>query len=108
MPRAPVGSTVPEDRSLEEFADAAADDDADTGDDVDADADATNSDAAGDADGGDGSPETSSVDAVDAADPAAPTYDYSPDGAACDACGESVTRRWRDDGDYVCADCKEW
>lgn len=96
MPRAPVGPTVPEDRSLEEFADA------DTGD------AATNSDAAADADGGDGSPEADLVDAVDAADPADPTYDYSPAGAACDACGESVTRRWRDDGDYVCDDCKEW
>jgi hypothetical protein len=44
----------------------------------------------------------------DAVDPVDPTYDYSPDGASCGACGERVTRRWRDDGGYVCADCKEW
>jgi formylmethanofuran dehydrogenase subunit E len=51
--------------------------------------------------------EDGSVDA----DPATPTMRWSPDGAACAACGETVTRRWRAsaaDDDYVCADCKEW
>lgn len=101
MPRAPVDPTVPEDRSLEEF--AGADADADANADADADAGATNPDAAADAADEDGSSEADPV--ADAADP---TYDHSPDGAPCAACGESVTRRWRDDGDYVCADCKEW
>ncbi|QLG61234.1 DUF7573 domain-containing protein [Halorarum salinum] len=41
-------------------------------------------------------------------DPAEPTYDWSPDGADCAACEETVTTRWRQDGAYVCADCKEW
>ncbi|QZP36274.1 DUF7573 domain-containing protein [Halobaculum magnesiiphilum] len=82
---------MPEDRSLEEFAGAELDADADT-----------NADAEADTDAG------ADAEAVDTVDLAEPTYDYSPDGAACAACGESVTRRWRDDGDYVCGDCKEW
>jgi len=97
MLRAPLGRTVSEDRSLEEFAGADAD--------ADVDADATNTDATADAADEDGSPEGDHLDAVD---PAEPTYDRSPDGAPCAACGERVTRRWRDDGDYVCDDCKEW
>jgi hypothetical protein len=26
----------------------------------------------------------------------------------CDACGDPTRRRWRDDGNAVCAECKEW
>ncbi|QLG28059.1 hypothetical protein HUG10_11055 [Halorarum halophilum] len=40
--------------------------------------------------------------------PAEPTYGWSPDGAECTGCGETATTRWRQDGEYVCADCKEW
>lgn len=46
--------------------------------------------------------------------PAEITYDWSPDGAACDACGEPVERRWRagegadDPAAMVCGDCKDW
>lgn len=40
--------------------------------------------------------------------PAEPTYDWSPDGAECAGCGETAATRWRQDGEYVCADCKEW
>ncbi|MFC7323342.1 hypothetical protein ACFQMF_01980 [Halorubrum rutilum] len=81
--------------------------------------------AGGDADGGaesspgDDERETGggSVDAddVDAdgeatadADPATPTATWTTDGAACDRCGESVARRWFDDGALVCPACKEW
>ena len=40
---------------------------------------------------------------------ATPTYDFSPDGVACEACGETVETRWHDpDGGMVCADCKRW
>jgi hypothetical protein len=55
------------------------------------------------------------------ADPSRPTMRWSADGAACDACGTVVSRRWRDgetpraagsrpsaDAAFVCADCKEW
>jgi hypothetical protein len=40
---------------------------------------------------------------------------WSAAGAACDACGASTQRQWRDDerdaspdAAFVCADCKEW
>lgn len=36
------------------------------------------------------------------------TLDYTPDGAPCAVCGETVARRWRDDAGYVCPDCTEW
>ncbi|WP_313692874.1 DUF7573 domain-containing protein [Halorarum halobium] len=41
-------------------------------------------------------------------DPAEPTYDWSPDGGECAGCGGQVSTRWRQDGEYVCPDCKEW
>lgn len=43
----------------------------------------------------------------DGADPAVPTAAWRP-GGACDACGDPAERRWRDDGAFVCPDCKEW
>jgi len=42
------------------------------------------------------------------AEPAAATYRWDPEGGACADCGATVERRWRDDGAFVCADCKEW
>ncbi|MFC7097003.1 DUF7573 domain-containing protein [Halobaculum marinum] len=88
---------MPEDRSLDEFAAAADADATETGTDGEETADA-------ETDGEDGD---SAVDPATVA-PAEATYDHSPDGAACAACGETVTRRWRDDPGYVCEDCKEW
>lgn len=41
-------------------------------------------------------------------EPAVSTYAWSPEGGACADCDELVETRWRDDGDLVCADCKEW
>lgn len=41
-------------------------------------------------------------------EPATSTYAWSPDGGECAACRDAVERRWRDDGDLVCADCKSW
>jgi hypothetical protein len=47
-----------------------------------------------------------------AVEPALSTYDWTPGGADCGRCGETVEKRWRDgDGTgeaMVCADCKEW
>lgn len=42
--------------------------------------------------------------------PASPTHGWSPEGAVCTACEESVVRRWRSEstGGMVCDDCKEW
>lgn len=81
----------------------------------------------GDTDGGDGDEEPS-PDGVDeeprppasddepAEQPAPPTLTYtsSPDGDACDECGETVQNRWRagegaeDPDALVCPDCKTW
>lgn len=40
--------------------------------------------------------------------PVVSTVIWSPGGTACDACGESVERRWTDDESLRCTDCKEW
>jgi len=36
------------------------------------------------------------------------TSRWTPDGEACEACGETVTRLWDDDGRRVCRSCKQW
>ncbi|WP_435196129.1 DUF7573 domain-containing protein [Natronomonas sp. EA1] len=41
-------------------------------------------------------------------EPAKPTYDWSPEGTECEACGETVEKRWRDDEGMVCGECKGW
>jgi hypothetical protein len=46
--------------------------------------------------------------APDAVDPATTTYEHSPGGAPCAACGVTVTERWQDAPGMVCPDCKEW
>ena len=40
--------------------------------------------------------------------PATTTYAWDGDGAACASCGETVERRWQQDGGLVCVECKEW
>lgn len=42
------------------------------------------------------------------AEPATSTYQWSPDGPACDRCGDAVDQRWRDDDAMVCGKCKDW
>lgn len=42
-----------------------------------------------------------------APDPATATSRWVPAGEACDDCGTTVSRQWREDG-WVCQDCKEW
>lgn len=91
-PAATLAADVPEDRSL---------------DDTDSDADAdTPADATAPADGDDtvDGPQVSPADV----DPVKATLDHTPEGAPCAVCGETVTRRWRDDAGYVCPGCKEW
>jgi formylmethanofuran dehydrogenase subunit E len=65
--------------------------------------------------GSDADEDTTSSDAdeadapdVNAVDPATLTMRFEPGGASCDACGETVERRWHDDGAFVCDDCKAW
>lgn len=40
--------------------------------------------------------------------PAQSTFAFDPEGVACDACGETVRRRWRVDGAFVCGACSPW
>ncbi|ACV11569.1 conserved hypothetical protein [Halorhabdus utahensis DSM 12940] len=44
----------------------------------------------------------------EAVEPATTTSEFAPAGAECDACGASIDRRWYQDGDLVCAACKDW
>jgi hypothetical protein len=41
-------------------------------------------------------------------DPARSTFAWSPDGATCAACGESVEERWESEAGLVCVECKAW
>jgi len=43
-----------------------------------------------------------------AVEPAATTYQWTPAGATCAACGERTKRRWHSDDGLVCPDCKAW
>lgn len=92
-----------DDRSLDDFVRGDGDDADDAGDDADDTGDDTEmetppSDAA----------EDDAGDAGDDPEPARAVAAFDPDGAACASCGESVSRRWDDDGALVCADCKAW
>ncbi|WP_188980119.1 DUF7573 domain-containing protein [Halocalculus aciditolerans] len=40
--------------------------------------------------------------------PPAATYAFDPTGAPCEACGDRVPRRFRDENGLVCGDCKQW
>ena len=65
-----------------------------------------------DADGGAPSDDSTTGDDApadtDDVEPAQATYAWAPDGASCDRCAATVTARWRDGDDLVCADCKDW
>lgn len=42
------------------------------------------------------------------ADPAESTSTWTAEGADCDRCGATVSRRWHDGDDLVCTECTEW
>ena len=89
------------DRSLDEFANA------DTGgDDGPTDTDAEGAERATDADAEAERPADGDTNEAD--EGAAVTYEWTPGGTPCGACGASVEARWRDGEAFVCADCKEW
>jgi hypothetical protein len=113
-----------EDRSLDEFADAGSDDGS-AGDSPDAEGKpddpdgerATDASAAEPTGSEPTDPESTDPQPTDSeppdsepidADPAIPTATWTTDGDACDRCGESVSRRWTDGDELVCAACKEW
>jgi NADH pyrophosphatase NudC (nudix superfamily) len=91
-----------EDRSLDDFAGADADEE---------------STEPGSDDAANGSVDpvdaTDAADASDSADergvdPAVATSTWHADGAECGRCGERVERRWREEDAFVCADCASW
>jgi hypothetical protein len=41
-------------------------------------------------------------------EPATITYRWQPNGAVCSRCGTSTQKQWRNDGQFVCPDCKTW
>ena len=86
-----------EDRSLDEFA-GGSDAESDAGDDG---IGGGEPDECEESDGG-------KANAVDDPEPATTTSAWTGEGAACDACGTVTERRWQDDGELVCADCKSW
>ena len=91
------------DRPLTEFTDGerdSGDSESDSGDSVIPTGD--DEPTAGDESTADGEPTATE------ADPATVTYRWQPDGAACARCGTTTERQWRDDGGFVCADCKAW
>lgn len=123
-----------EDRSLDDFVgadasgeedEAVADADEIPGDDESADDEADNkageaddrgttddvadqSPADGDDDAAAGDDGATKVDGSDAVEPPSITGTWDTDGVACERCETEVERRWECDGDYVCADCKDW
>ncbi|PAU83551.1 hypothetical protein CK500_08525 [Halorubrum salipaludis] len=110
---------MPEDRSLDEFggSDAATDRvetepaETDPGETEPADDDSAAAESDGDAveggDGDDGSDRHEGGDG-DEVTPATATATWTAGGADCERCGDRVERRWLDDGDRVCPDCKSW
>ncbi|MDS0280583.1 DUF7573 domain-containing protein [Haloarcula onubensis] len=45
---------------------------------------------------------------TDGVEPATTTYAWDGAGAECGACGETVQRRWQQEGELVCVECKDW
>lgn len=118
-----------DDTSLDDFLDAGEDDEGVEDGDNEGVADAPDSDTTPDASGDDAPATEADADAHDAGDgpateadadapdtddsavdvePATTTYQWTPAGATCAACGETVERRWRGDEGLVCPNCKEW
>lgn len=107
---------MPEDRSLDDFVGAGASEeadeaaaDADDAPDADpehteVDDDVGEADDETPADGDEGATETDG----EPVEPPSITATWHTDGIACERCDAAVERRWDCDGDYVCADCKDW
>ena len=68
----------------------------------------TPEDAAGAPDDGGTDTANATADTGPISDPTHSTYCWTPEGAECAECGATVGARWRDDGRFVCPDCKAW
>lgn len=108
-----------EDRSLDDFVDAAGNDDTAGYDDAASNDDTADTDEDGDpvadasvGEGEDAEPDTDADTEFDAptteAMSAESTSTWASDGDDCDRCGRRVERRWRENDAFVCGDCKEW
>jgi hypothetical protein len=102
---------MPEDRSLDEFAGAGSEETENGQTAGEESEDAGENDRAVDteSENGQAADANGHADRFDPADdPATSTAAWTAAGAGCQQCGAQVSRRWRDDGDLVCAECKEW
>jgi hypothetical protein len=53
--------------------------------------------------------ENATVEDTDEPTPAVTTtFAVAGEERSCERCGDVTARRWRDDGAFVCRDCKEW
>lgn len=68
----------------------------------------TASEAGGEQSETDAATEAPDASPGDDTEPAATTYAWDGAGEACADCGEPVERRWQQDGDLVCIECKDW
>ena len=94
---------MPEDRSLDEFAGEGSGDAEKPAADEE-----FNESEDGRATGEDGHDDAERLDDDPTDGTATSTSAWTAAGAGCQRCGARVSRRWRDDGDLVCAECKEW
>jgi len=103
---------MPEDRSLDDFGrDEPAESDpgeAESTESEPVDAADDDSESAGRKNDDSESAGRNSGDDVDEVTPATATATWTTGGADCERCGDRVERRWLDDGDRVCPDCKTW
>ncbi|WP_254839074.1 DUF7573 domain-containing protein [Natronomonas marina] len=90
------------DTSLDDFARGAESEDADTED-----AESERAAAASPTDD-DPTPEAADEPDGEGVEGAVPTFDWTPEGATCETCGDETDRRWHEDGGLVCASCKRW
>ena len=105
-PIPPVRRSVTDDATLSDFGVETTDDE-----DEDADADRGASDG-GDPESAGGTDGSTAADAATESDrddrPNAGLSTYAWGDYACSRCGRESERVWRDDGAFVCPDCKEW
>ena len=99
---------MPEDRSLDEFAAGPSGSDDDEAGDAESGGTAGDEQSGGAADAESGGASDAESGGATDADPAVPTATWAADPAACERCGERVSRRWLDDDALVCGDCKAW
>lgn len=96
-------------RTLDEFARGRSEDDPEAADEAIAAGDEQPETITDGADSETEMPDAESPSSDDGAvEPPATTYRWRPEGVNCEGCGAVVERQWRDSGEFVCVDCKDW